>query len=113
VAPVLQCQDRWGRPIALSEDRWLNHIIRRHGELWQSLSRIEQAVAQADVVNRDASRDDRELYYRHGILREPYRHLYLKVVVEFVPSEDGGIIGNDITAFPARIIKVSEVQRWP
>lgn len=113
MAPVLQCKDRWRRPIVLSADRWLNHILRRHGELRQNLSSIEQTISQPDVVNRDPSREDREVFYLRGVMREPYRHLYLKVVVEFVPSEDGAIIGTIITAFPARKIKVSEVQRWP
>ncbi len=111
--PLLQCEDRWGREILLSVETWFGHIIRRHGELLENLDSIEQAIVHADAIHRDVLREDRETFYRFGVLHEPYQHLYLKVIVEFVESEDGVIIGRVVTAFPTRKIKPREVQRWP
>lgn len=109
MAVIWWARDRLGREVDLTEAAWA-HSMERHGQAMFDRERdVRQAVEQADLVNDDADRADRECHYRR---LQPHRPM-LKVVVEYRarPAEDAPT-GVVITAYPTENEKPREVRRW-
>lgn len=116
---ILDCIDRWGRPVVLYADTWERHIAADHFELDsidanKDFSPIEETVRYAHLVMHDKSRADREVFYRYGAL-PGYPRQYLKVCVEYGPldSSDAIVSGTVVTAYPISKLPRGEVQKWP
>lgn len=110
MAVVLRCRDRWDREIVLTDRTWHRHVLSNHRELLDHLTGVERTIRRPQRVNHDKDHDDREVFYRRGVLPAPYDRDYLKVAVEF-DRETGQ--GRVVTAFASETIKAGEPKRWP
>ena len=108
-AVVLRCRDRWDREIILTGRTWYDHVLRNHAELIDHLAAVERTIRRPQRVNLDKDYDDREIFYRRGVLPVPYDRDYLKVVVEFGNDPRYGRV---VTAFLTETIKAGEPMRW-
>lgn len=111
-AEMFRCVDRWGRAIVLTEATWTLHIVPDRAPLAGNESAVRRALVAPQLVMRDRTRADRELFYRRGVLPPPYDHLYLKVVVAFLGPGEARIGGRVVTAFPTRRTRRRAEQRW-
>ena len=99
--------DRWGRTIQCSKLQWTVHVCanRPHMQDWGELAR--QTIEDPDAVLSDARHQDRECYYRAGMLPDHFQKFYLKVVVRFE-----GQSGQVVTAFVTDRYKSEERVKW-
>src|SRR5687767_9600982 len=98
---VFVCVDRFGREAVLRGATWYDHILDAHPELTNLEAAVEAAIRLAERITIDRFDDARRCYDRRDLLRPPYRHDYLKVVVEFSPADAGSLIRGDVvTAYP-------------
>ena len=70
---------------------------------------VREAIEFADEVVRDATYDRREIHYR----RRTSAPRWLRVVVQYRPTEPTGWLGVVITAHFLNIRPGNEVQLWP
>jgi len=63
VPGLFRCTDPWGREIVLSLDRWRDHVLGGHPELAGHEALLEAVPTRPSFVNRDAVRQDREVFY--------------------------------------------------
>jgi hypothetical protein len=113
VALVLDCVDRWGRRIYLTEACWFEHIVDGHPNLKDQLDRLHLVIENPTVVFHDAFHEDRESFYRRGIdFANP--RLLTKISVQFhSPDGDGSIEGEITTIYPTSKVKGGEQKKWP
>jgi hypothetical protein len=110
---LVDCVDRWGRRIVLTEARWRLHIVPGHDPLLGNERAVLLALTDPDLAMHDADHADRESFSRRGALPPPLDHLYLKVAVGFSSSLiDGADRGFVITAFPIPVVKRRERPKW-
>ncbi|MDP9365926.1 MAG: hypothetical protein M3Q10_17190 [Chloroflexota bacterium] len=110
---LLRCVDPWGREIVLTAATWTLHVLPDRAPLVGNEEGVRLTLTAPQVVMRDATRDDRAVYYRRGALPAPYDHLYLKVVVDFPTAGTASTDGRVATAFPTRRFRPGEQQTWP
>ncbi len=84
--------DRFGHPVSLTEDR-LRHIIERHAEMEPLIDSLPNAVANAEVIDRDPKFSNRRRHYWHV----PGDKRRIRVVVHYTPTPVGWI-GSVVTA---------------
>jgi len=108
MAAIWEAEDRFGRSVSLSEERW-GHIVAGRGARVPSPDTIRHIVEYPAQVTLDADYAHRECFYS-----DLTRGLGLKVVVQYRPVPPQGTwIGTVITAHPARAVKRGETRRWP
>jgi hypothetical protein len=76
---IFTVKDPLGRRIILDDDRW-EHICRRHPELRPYQQELREVLTSPEVILEDDAHA--YSYSVLGIVSEPYRHSYLRVVVE-------------------------------
>lgn len=115
MAAILECVDKWGRPIELDEDIWLRKIVRGGTRLPEdSIDSIRQALTQPDFITFDKSHEDGECFYRAGVLPGNLQRLHLKVCVKIsYELHDAPVLGRVITAFPTDRVPKGERLKWP
>jgi hypothetical protein len=110
---LIECVDRYGRRVTLSEERWIEHVLPDHPLLLGREVMIPVVLAAPDVVMRDVDNANRPCYYRRRVLPDQ-PHLFPKVVVEYASSVDRQApTGIVITAYPTPRPKRLEDQLWP
>lgn len=67
---ILRCQDRWGRDVVLTDDRWYGKILPKHREITEDA--IRQTITDPDQVNWDKALDGVEVFYRDVRLPRPH-----------------------------------------
>lgn len=113
MAIILRCQDQWGRTIALTDERWHDHILVNHAEMLGGEQHIRQALTDPWMVMFDKQRKGVENFYRPFTLPQPYAQYYLKVVVRFHPKFlQLGYQGEVLTAFPTDRAQLGETLKW-
>lgn len=100
-------RDRWGRDIVLFENTWYDHILPNHAQLRGHEASVAQVLSNPHCVMSDALDENRECFYARTL--PGFRNVYIKVVVEFQPHQEGVVV----TAFPTFGIRDVEVKRWP
>ncbi len=112
---VLSCFDPFGRNVVATLGHWENHIEDGHPEVDEHFAAAQLTVEAPEIVTADAKHQNRENYYRRGVLPSPYDRLYLKVCVAYGPGSVLGtfLIGQVVTAYPARAVGRGGAQRWP
>ncbi len=108
MAVLWETVDRLGRTVRMTDSAW-EHILHRHQEFHPELSQIEDAIAHADEVRRDRDFVRRAVHYR-DIGRGRAR---LRVVVNYLPDEHLGWIGDIITAYVSDRVYKKEDSLWP
>lgn len=106
---ILQCTDRRGRPVTLTEHCWLDHVVPARPWLLGLKSCVATVLSDPFRIYADAVHQHCECFYRQNVL--PDRpHLFLKVVVEYDANDHGSVI----TVIPLRRLhKPGESQLWP
>ncbi|MDQ3225235.1 MAG: hypothetical protein M3Q50_01205 [Chloroflexota bacterium] len=105
---IWETVDRLGRIVALSNAGWI-HICSRHEDMVGHQQDIRTALELADEVVRDAKYAHRQVHY----LRRPPSLRWLRVVVQYRPSEPADWRGTVITAHFLSIRPRNEVLLWP
>jgi len=110
---LVDCVDRWGRRIVLTEAQWRTHVVDGHPPLVGQEEAVRAALTAPERVMLDADHADRENFYRRGALAAPHDHLYLKVTVDFAATRvDPLAPGFVVTAFPTDHIRRRERSKW-
>lgn len=113
IAIVFACADRFGREVVLREDTWYNHVLDQHPELTNRQTAAEEAIRLAEQIRVDRFDTGRRCFYRRGLLPPPYQRDQLKVVVEFYPSDAGGVVrGEVVTAYLVSSPDRREQREW-
>lgn len=114
MAELFTCVDRWGRPIALTEEWWNGHILIGHLQLYGQHAALVAALTNPQAVTHDRHYSNGENFYALGVLTPPLDQLYLKVCVRFTAMGPGApAYGAVLTAYPISEVQRTEVQRWP
>ena len=108
----MQFVDSLKREISVDLRTWQGKIIWNHPELADNERAIEQTLADPDVRTRDKDYNDREIYYRRGVLETPFHQDFLKVVVAFGLNAGGKLSGRIVTAFAIDRIPRTEMRIW-
>src|SRR5581483_3397750 len=95
----MTCYDYEGRRVRLSDSTWYDHIQAKHPETRGKQRSIEMTLVSPNQVNLDGTFPNREVFYRRGVLPPPDREDYLKVVVQYVETDDGEMLGDVRTAY--------------
>lgn len=110
---LVDCVDRWGRRIVLTEAQWHGHVLERRSTMAGHEVAVTVALTDPDLVMHDADDPDRECFYRRGALPGPAAHLYLKVTVDFGPGRHRAAAhGFVVTAYPTAVTKSKERSKW-
>lgn len=113
MAELLRFVDLWGREIVLQEDNWEDHILVDHSIMDGYEAYIEDALAQPDLITRDADNADGVNDYRANALPPPDDQQYLKVCVRFRSgTEKGKKVGIIVTTYPTVGVKRSAKITW-
>lgn len=108
---VLRCQDRWGREIVLTTERWYGKILRKHREMTENA--IRQAPIDPDQVNLDKSLAAVEVFSREVVLPAPHGRSLVKVCVRFARDEYEGVeVGKIISAYTTFNMNDLEECKW-
>ena len=95
-------EDIYGRQIRLTDERYM-HIETDHPEMDSQLSRMQETLANPNVIVRSRTDQDVELFYKH-YRTTPVTEKYLCVVVKTI-ADDSFII----TAYFTDTVKRGEV----
>lgn len=102
---VIEASDPRGYPVICTEDTWNYHILPRHSNLTGREAEVKQAIEHPAFITQDATRSERNIYFRFTSGKA--RLLYLKVVVSFENNQ-----GTVITAFLTDSGKTGETIIW-
>lgn len=79
MAEVFAVKDPLGRRVVLDDNGW-EHISRRHPEVIPFQQELRRVITSPEVILEDDAHA--YSYSILGLVSEPYRHSYLRVVVE-------------------------------
>jgi hypothetical protein len=108
----MQFVDKLKREIFIDLSTWNDKIVWNHPELDGNEQAIERTLADPDVRTKDKDHDEREIYYRNGVLSPPYQKDWLKIVVAFRRNASGMLSGRIVTAYAIDHIPHSEKRLW-
>lgn len=108
MAVIWETTDRFARLVRLTDAGW-EHVQERHRDLIARQDEIRDAVTLADEIARDRAFRHREIHYR----RYGSDKLWLRVVVNYRPTEHHGWVGIVITGHFTGVRYESEVLIWP
>lgn len=70
--PMVSCFDQWHRQVLVREHRWETHILDRHPELAGQYDAVEATIRAPELVTHDATYENRENFYRRGMMGGQY-----------------------------------------
>lgn len=105
---IWETTDRLGQPVKLTDEGW-EHILDEHSDFRMDQQDLHDVITVADEIVRDRFYPHRQIHYR----RYKSGRLWLRVVVQYRPSEQYGWVGAIITAHAIRNRKKDEVILWP
>jgi hypothetical protein len=82
VVEMFKILDPQGYTVILDSERW-DHILKGHPEMTTLLQKIEETVANPELIQRDVKRSETHYYYRlSGRSISRTKDLYVNAVVE-------------------------------
>lgn len=110
ISEVFKILDPQGYTVILDSERW-DHILKGHPEMAALLGKIQETVANPELIQRDVKRLETHYYYRlSGKHLSRAKDLYVNAVVE---RDDSAKTGCVKTAFlVATIRKHGEDYVW-
>jgi len=116
MAILLQCVDRFGRPVVLTQECWHDKIAYDHAEMRGHHLCLQAVLSDPCEVRKDKQWSPqrlRECFYRTNA-HPALPNLYIKVVVEYEGDAAVGTqIGRVVTAYPTPRMKTGEQTIWP
>jgi hypothetical protein len=102
VAEVFKILDPQGYTVILDSERW-DHIVKGHPEMAALLPKLQETVANPEIIQRDAKLAEIHYYYRLSDRRiSRAKDLYINAVVE---RDESGKTARVKTAFLVATIR--------
>jgi hypothetical protein len=92
VTEVFKVLDPQGYTVILDSERW-DHIMKGHPEMSKLLDKVQETVANPEIIQRDVKRSETHYYYRlSGRCLARSKDLYVNAVVgRHEPSKTGRV----------------------
>ena len=111
---ILDCTDCTGRRTILEAFNWDGKILLDHRRsMEENRYAVEVTIREPDFINHDTDYGDRDVYYRRGLLPDPYHKDYVKVVVVVEHARTFRTYGRIISAYATPDVKRGEKRKWP
>ena len=93
---VFETEDREGRIVRLARDRWVMHILEKHGEVEPFLAEIQQVIQSPAVSTQDNLGSCH--YATVGAVGGKWKPLYLEIVLRYDETLNPAV-GEVLTVF--------------